>query len=95
MAQEDHEFRLTKLEVWKDGNGTAGADTRISALEERVKPENCIGCMAIKEYFEEQKAALAEQKAANEKRRTFRIADIANIIQLVVLLTVVYKLFIG
>ena len=80
------ETRVTRLEVWKNGNGAKGAELGIRELEERVRPENCLGVQAISQYINE----LKEQQ---EQRRTFRIGDVANIIQLVLLAIVVYQLF--
>ena len=83
---EDHEKRLSRIEVWKNGNGAIGAEKRLQLVEESIKIENCFGLQAIKEYIQ-------QQETAREKRRTFRIGDIANIIQLVMLAAVLVQLF--
>jgi len=83
---EKNKTTLQKVTVWKDGNGAKGAEARLQDVEERVKPENCLGIVTFNKYLE-------EQKKQREKRRGFRIGDIANVIQLLVLLLMVYKLF--
>lgn len=85
---DDHEFRITKLEVWKTGNGAKGAEQRIQDLETRVLPENCIGVQAFKEYIKEEK-----EKAQN--KRAFRIGDIANIVQFAMLIAALVALYRG
>jgi hypothetical protein len=82
----NNDIRITKLEVWKNGNGSKGAEQRLQEVEERVKPENCLGRQAIKEYLD-------EQEERRNKRRSFRMGDIANVIQLILLATVIYELF--
>lgn len=33
--------RITKLEIWRNGNGADGAEKRIQALEKDCKNQNC------------------------------------------------------
>ena len=84
----NHETRIGKLEIWRSGNGAKGAEKRIQELEERVKPEQCIGLKAFEKY-------LQEEKEAREKRRGFRIGDVANIIQFLLMIIVIFQLFRG
>jgi hypothetical protein len=84
----EHGTRITRLEIWKNGNGSKGAEKRIQDLEERVKPDNCVGLAALNKH-------LKEIKEARERKRGFRIGDIANIIQFVLLLIVILQLFRG
>jgi len=77
---------LEKLRGVVLGNGTEGHEQRIGQLEDRVKPENCIGIQALNKH-------LQEIKEMQEKRRTFRIGDLANVIQIAILLLMAYQLF--
>jgi len=85
---EDHEKRIVKIESWKNGNGAKGAEDRLQYLEERAQPDRCVGLIALKEYIE-------EEKTAREKRRKFRISDIANLIQFAMLIAALVALYKG
>lgn len=89
--------RVIKIESWRDGNGSAGADKRITEntkglkdLNEefdefqRTRAETCVGSKALKEYTD-----------ALKERRGFRIGDVANIIQMIMLALIAYQVFGG
>ena len=98
MSDQLQEIRdkVISLISWRDGNGSAGADARIKENTEglkqlneefdehqRTRAETCIGKKALKEYVDD----------LND-RRGFRIGDIANLIQLLLLLLIAYQMFI-
>ena len=70
------------------GNGTEGHEQRIQTLEEKTEPKNCIGKQALEEH-------LAEIKEEKSKKRSFRASEIANWIQLLVVLLMAYQIFWG
>jgi len=87
--------KVLSLEHWRDGNGSAGADKRITdntyGLKQineefdefqRTRADTCVGSKALREYTK-----------ALQERRGFRIGDIANIIQLIMLGLIAYEVF--
>jgi hypothetical protein len=66
------------------GNGTEGHEQRIGQLEERCQPDNCIGVKALEKHIK-------ELKEMQESRRQFRIGDLANLIQVVMLAVLIYQ----
>ncbi len=87
--------KVLSLTHWRDGNGSAGADYRITqnttGLREmneefdefqRTRSETCFGKKALQEYTDTLK-----------ERRGFRMGDVANIIQLIMLGLIAYEVF--
>ncbi len=86
---------LQKLTQLVTGNGTVEGSVmhRIKVLEARdVEILEKIDVAMNRPCF--YKEAMEEEISMKEKRRTFRIGDIANIIQLILLFFLVYEMFI-
>lgn len=78
---------IEKLKGVVLGNGTEGHEQRITELEKRTLPANCIGKQALEAYVKK-----LELEA--ERKKSWRIGDIANYIQLAVLVIIFIQLLV-
>ena len=74
--------RLSVLESTVMGNGNKGHKDRLRDLEDKEANMSCQTGVYIKRYIERM-----------EKKRTYRIGDIANVLNAVGLIVVLAKLF--
>ena len=76
----EHEKRLDKLELWRNGNGAVGAEERLQELEIKCVEANCQVGKNLRFFIEETKNNKEGQVDAVRWEKQMRQTRITNIL---------------